>query len=225
MKNHNRKIAMIAAGSVVLLLTACSGADPPPETAGEAPVTGDLDALINAAQDEGELVLYSSSVDLVDNALADAFEAEYGVSVVSTKFTSNEVAIRYQSEAAAGRVFADIVASTCTDETFFSDIVASEYAISASELELSGLDGENERYLIADGDAFQYVAMPVAIGYNSELLSGSDAPDSWEDLTDPKYKGKIVMVDPESSAFTASGCSGRPTRSAKNTSKLWRPRS
>lgn len=202
MKNHNRHLATIAAGTALLLLTACSGGTGQEgEPAQDAPVAGDLDALIAAAQEEGELVLYSSSVDLIDNTLTDAFEAEYGIPVVSTKLTSNEVAIRYQSEASAGRVLADIVASTCTDEAFFGDIVESGYAVAASELELPGLGGDGQRYFIADGAGFQYVATPVAIGYNSELLTGSDAPDSWEDLTDPKYKGKIVMVDPESSAF------------------------
>lgn len=202
MKNHNRHLAIIAAGSAALLLTACSGGtNSASEAPAASPVAGDLDDLIAAAQEEGQLVLYTSSVDLIDNALADAFEKEYGIPVVSTKLTSNEVAIRYQSEASAGRVLADTVASTCTDEAFFADIVESGYAIAASALELPGLEGDGERNVIADGAGFQYYATPVAIGYNSELITGRDVPESWEDLTDPKYKGKIVMVDPESSAF------------------------
>lgn len=43
-------------------------------------------------------------------------------------------------------------------------------------------------------------SMPLqAIMYNTELLSAEEAPSSWKDLADPKYKGKIVLANPASS--------------------------
>ena len=43
-------------------------------------------------------------------------------------------------------------------------------------------------------------SMPLqAIMYNTDLLSADEAPKSWKDLADPKYKGKIVLANPASS--------------------------
>lgn len=43
--------------------------------------------------------------------------------------------------------------------------------------------------------------LPMVIFYNKELLAkdGLDAPESWEDLTDPKWKGKIAYCLPSKS--------------------------
>lgn len=43
-------------------------------------------------------------------------------------------------------------------------------------------------------------SMPLqAIMYNTDLLTEEEAPKSWKDLADPKYKGKIVLANPASS--------------------------
>ncbi len=38
----------------------------------------------------------------------------------------------------------------------------------------------------------------TTIGYNTKLVSAADAPKSWTDLTDPKWKGEIGIFDPSS---------------------------
>lgn len=52
------------------------------------------------------------------------------------------------------------------------------------------------------GDAPKYygTSMPLqAIIYNTNVLSAEDAPKSWKDLADPKYKGMIILGNPASS--------------------------
>lgn len=46
---------------------------------------------------------------------------------------------------------------------------------------------------------------PMVIIYNPKLVKEEEAPKSWEDLTDPKWKGKIAHADPvkSGSSFTA----------------------
>lgn len=47
--------------------------------------------------------------------------------------------------------------------------------------------------------------VPVDVGYvtlvyDSELLDPSEAPRSLEDLTDPRFRGKVIMIDPRTSS-------------------------
>jgi iron(III) transport system substrate-binding protein len=44
----------------------------------------------------------------------------------------------------------------------------------------------------------------VALIYNKELVKAADAPKRYEDLTDPKWRDKIVMANPASHATTIS---------------------
>ncbi len=44
--------------------------------------------------------------------------------------------------------------------------------------------------------------MNMGIGYNSALVKPEDAPQSWNDLLDPKWEGQIVMTDPSSAGTT-----------------------
>lgn len=41
---------------------------------------------------------------------------------------------------------------------------------------------------------------PMVMIYNTKLVSEAEAPTKWEDLIDPKWKGKIACADPTSSS-------------------------
>ncbi|HVW45245.1 MAG TPA: extracellular solute-binding protein [Amycolatopsis sp.] len=160
---------------------------------------GNMDALVNAAKKEGSVTLYSSSVEAIDSAEAKAFQAKYGITVNIIKIGSGELAARYQTEASAGNVQADVIASTCSDAPTFKAIVDKGWATPAKDLGLPALSGAGASALAVDGVTFKYVLMPVAIGYNTAMLKGADVPKDWTALGDPKYRGKIVFVDPDTS--------------------------
>ena len=43
-----------------------------------------------------------------------------------------------------------------------------------------------------------------AIVYNTKLMSAAEAPKTWKDLTDPKWKGKLVTAHPGYSGVIAT---------------------
>ncbi|PKM56767.1 MAG: hypothetical protein CVU98_09530 [Firmicutes bacterium HGW-Firmicutes-3] len=50
-----------------------------------------------------------------------------------------------------------------------------------------------------------YNLLPIVLIYNTKLVSPEEAPKSWKDILDPKWKGKVAFVDPSTSgsAFIA----------------------
>jgi iron(III) transport system substrate-binding protein len=49
----------------------------------------------------------------------------------------------------------------------------------------------------ADGMYATAFALLSPIGYNTDLVKAEDAPKSFADLLDPKWKGKIIKARPE----------------------------
>jgi iron(III) transport system substrate-binding protein len=53
---------------------------------------------------------------------------------------------------------------------------------------------------VIEGYAGPIAGEPMAIAYNSELVSADEAPKTWEDLLDPKWKGKLALTDAASAS-------------------------
>jgi len=51
---------------------------------------------------------------------------------------------------------------------------------------------------------FGFALLPMVMIYNTDLVTKEEAPASWADLTDPKWRGKIAMASPvkSGSAYT-----------------------
>jgi iron(III) transport system substrate-binding protein len=47
-----------------------------------------------------------------------------------------------------------------------------------------------------DGYYFTLRATVNVIAYNTKLVSAAEAPGTWKDLLDPKWKGKLVTAHP-----------------------------
>lgn len=185
-------ITLVSLGAVVL--SGCGGLTAPePDTSGAA---GDdaLAELIAAANEEGELTIYSSASEDVVKAQVDAFTAEYpGIAVSTFRATGGELFNRYASEAEAGAVAADILAPSVNPD-FLED---SGHFVELTPELIPNLADWPEDYVYP-----RHVAVAVTstvITYNTDTVAEGDAPTSWEDVLDPKWAGQAMMMDPRAS--------------------------
>ena len=174
--------AALLAGSA--LSTRVLAAAPPPE-----PVT---QALIDAARKEGQVNYYTSTDLPVAEKVAKAFEAKYpGIAVRVERSGAERVFQRIGQEYASNIHAVDVVNSS--DAAHF--IVWKRDGILAPYVpeDVARYPAEHRD---VDGQFASFRVWLSIIAYNTNLVKPEDAPKSFADLLDPKWKGKIVKAHP-----------------------------
>jgi iron(III) transport system substrate-binding protein len=160
----------------------------PPEEAAPAEEAFDLDALIAAAQAEGELIAYCGS-GRVEQA-GEIFGEIYGIAVEGTKMKDseqNEIVVR---QVDAGNVQVDLVAGDSGPRYEF-ELIPEGYLISWFPPDL--VDVIPEKYQ----DPPRFLWQPRIFGYNTEVY-GDECPvtNMWQ-LTEEDWNGKVILRDPQ----------------------------
>lgn len=194
-----RWLIWVALAAVVAVLAGC-GADNGHGAAGVAADPAD-DApadLVAAAQQEGGVLWYSASDEQTVSDITDAFSKKYGIKADYVRLTTATIAQRYSAEAQAGQVVADFV--DVSNGTFVLDGAKNGTFVSVSK-EVPGFppSGFNPQFVHEDEGAPTSSIPLKAIAYNSDQIAPGDVPKDWDDLLDPKWKGKILFADPSSS--------------------------
>ena len=177
-------------GSAALTLgtvytSAARAAAPPPEA-----ITPQL---IEAAKKEGKVVWYTS-IDLsVSEKIAASFKEKFGGIEVRVERTGAERVFQRVGQEYASNIHAvDVVNS--------SD-AAHLLAWKKQGILLPYVPEDVAKYYKpehrdADGTYAGFRATLCPIAYNTKLVKAEDAPTSFKDLLDPKWKGKIVKAHP-----------------------------
>jgi iron(III) transport system substrate-binding protein len=151
----------------------------------------DWNSVVEAAKKEGKVVLYNMALGApYFTAVVKSFESRYGISVESLDLRASELAERIRTEQAAGRNIGDaeMITSTMIEEQLKNgDYVQKLPAIpNATKL--------RPPFKPTDYSVPAYV-QPMGILINTRLVKPEDEPRSWNDLTSPKWKGKILSDD------------------------------
>jgi len=155
-------------------------------------------ALIAAAQKEGQVVWYTSQIiDQFVRPAAIAFEKKYGIKVNYVRADSNDIVLRLLNEGKAGQVDADVFdGSSVVAPLKRQNLVAKWVPPSAIRFGKRLYDPEG--YWAAT-NLFVFTA-----GYNTSLIPAAEAPKTFADLLDPKWKNKMTW----NATATMSGAAG-----------------
>ena len=165
--------------------TRVMAAAPPPE-----PVTP---ALIEAARKEGQVNYYTSTDLPVAEKLAKAFEAKYpGIAVRVERTGAERVFQRIGQEYSSNIHAVDVVNSS--DAAHF--IVWKRDGILAPYVPEDVAKFYPTEHRDADGQFASWRVWLSIIAYNTTMVKPEEAPKSFADLLDPKWKGKIVKAHP-----------------------------
>ena len=154
--------------------------------------------LIEGAKKEGSLVWYTSTSVEDIKRIFDAFNKKYPF--IKTEFYnagSARIFNRILNEARVGKVFFDVVAvrGVETHQLINGGFLQRYMSPEASAYPQGFKDARG--YWVDYFDAYNIIA------YNTKLVPKDQAPKSWEDLLDPKWKSKISMDEEMYSWYAA----------------------
>src|SRR6201992_2724803 len=157
---------------------------PPPE-----PVT---QALIDAAKKDGQVSYYTSTDLPVAEKVAKAFEAKYpGISVHTERTGAERVFQRIGQEYSSNIHAVDVVNSS--DAAHFIVWKRDGILLPYVPEDVAKYPTEHRDF---DGQFASFRVWLSIIAYNTNLVKAEDAPKSFADLLEPKWKGKIVKAHP-----------------------------
>lgn len=186
--NDETKRALITRRAAMLGLAAGSALLSVPDT---ARADDDWNNVVAAAKKEGHVVIYSAFVGLAAHQdLKKDFAAAFGITVDILEARASEVRERIRVEHTAGRYAADVSENgrTTTTLQIKEDKVFDPFG---SLPALGNLKPEFH----SDGMRLPVFAIIYGILANTQLVKPADEPKSWMDLTDPRWKSKILSDD------------------------------
>jgi iron(III) transport system substrate-binding protein len=153
--------------------------------------SGSLDQLVAAAKKEGSVDFYAALDVASAKAINDAFTKKYGIKVNASVLQNDAMDQRMLTEFQHNVHSWDLVSTAVTDNL-------------KSQNDMGMLQPLTPIPSFSDWPQAQQIGdFGVTVGanlytvlYNSDLVSKADAPTSYDDLLNPKFKGKICGEKP-----------------------------
>ena len=155
---------------------------------------------LEAARKEGKVVWYTSLVLPSAERVAKLFETAYpDVKVEVHRTGSQRILQRVMQELQANIKNVDVVHTS--DAGHY--VLLKEKKLLAKYTP-AGVDAFPAGFKDKDGYYYGLRATVNAITYNTKMVSAAEAPKTWKDLLDPKWKGKMVTAHPGYSGVIAT---------------------
>jgi iron(III) transport system substrate-binding protein len=151
--------------------------------------------LLQKAKVEGQVSFYANITAV--KPIMDAFNAKTGLKGKYTRISTSKFLPTVLTEFQAGKLMADVLqAPLPVMQMLKAQGVLTSYDSPAA----AGYPDWTRK----DDQIHAFGIEYVGLIYNKELVKQAEAPKRYEDLTDPKWKNKIVMANPSAHATTIS---------------------
>jgi iron(III) transport system substrate-binding protein len=150
-------------------------------------------AAVGPAVAADHVVLYSANDDTVNKLVADGFKKETGMTVNVVSTGSGVLFRRIASEQANPQ--ADVVWGVSSALLKQNVKFFQPYAVKGREAVPAEYRDPNNLWIATN-------LQVVTINQNTKAIDPASGPKTWQDLLDPKWKGKIAYTDPANSGFS-----------------------
>ncbi len=153
--------------------------------------------IVQAAKEEGELTLYTSIAEKDIPPLIKPFEEKYGIKVKIWRAGTDKVLQRTLTEAQAGRHDVDAIHISAPE----MEALSQEKVLQPVK---SPLFGQLLPKAVPEHREWAATMLTVFVqAYNTDRIKKEDLPQSFEDLKDPKWKGKLGIETEDFDWFAA----------------------
>jgi len=157
--------------------------------------------MLEAAKKEGNVTWYTSVDVKVAEGVAKAFRAEYpGIDIEVERSGSERVFQRINQEHQSSIRNVDVVNSS--DASHFLFWKQQKWLAPHTPPDVKRFPAQ---YRDPEGYYATWRATLSVMGYNTRVVDPKDAPASYADLLDPKWKGKLVKAHPGYSGTALTG--------------------
>jgi ABC-type Fe3+ transport system substrate-binding protein len=143
--------------------------------------------LLDGAKKEGEVVLYTGMViEQGINPIAKAFNEKYpGIEIKAWRGDINQMMAKINAEARAGKPIGDLAEGGNVSLHLNQAKLAQKFISPESK-------AYARAYIAADGTWVTTRLGYYGVAYNTKLVAAADVPKTYDDLLNPKWKGKMA---------------------------------
>lgn len=151
------------------------------------------DELLAAAKKEGKVMIYGEMITPTMRSIKEGFEAKYpGITMEFIYLSGAPLMNRIVSEQDAKRYLADVIV---VDTVRMPVLTEKGYLAPYKSVHENDYDAKWH----SNSPPHLWVRNHMYLGgifYNSKVVATADVPKTFEDLLNPKWKGKIALVSP-----------------------------
>src|SRR3954468_13853707 len=151
------------------------------------------------AKAEGKVVWYTSTPIEQAQKIVALFKQQQGIEVELFRSGGSAILSRFQQEMTAGRAAADVI--THSDPAAANALGKKGFTI---PFKPKNFDKVPDAAKAADGMYIGQRLNMMTHYLRSDKVAAADEPKTWDDMTNPNYKGKLMMTDPSFTSLQVS---------------------
>ena len=154
------------------------------------PGSAELQELYNAAKAEGEVIWHVIGPGGPWEPVAKMFAKKYpGIKVKPFSSSLSRMPARLITEAQSGKITLDV--ASCNPQ-YIIPLLERDLLVKLDWSKL--IPGLNPDKVLMDGYFLNITDDPLFWVYNTDLVKENEAPKSWDDLLDPRWKGYKISI-------------------------------